>query len=199
MKTKKWNFRLGWGFLFALIFLYACTDDFEQPFNQRIPAGETGLIGLWEVVSVRKDFSKIVLDEFGNAMIDDKNRTIWTDTTLTLTAQQGYSEFIQFESSGGVETFMASASLEGIESGEPDALPNMPLLCGQWSVFRTINPEKEMGDVSSILLYNPDDMHNTMGSLVWTIQSQSATELSIQYSFGAASYDTLFTKSFHKR
>lgn len=196
---NKWSLRQLWVPLLVLIMVVACTDDFEQPFNQRIPAQESGLVGLWEVVSVRKDFARVVLDEVGNVRIDDKNRTIWTDTTLTITAQHGYSEFIQFDSSGGVETFMASATLEGLETGEPAALPNMPLMQGQWSVFRTINPGKEMADVSSILLYNPTDMHNAMGSLVWTIQTQSPTELSIQYSFGAASYDTLFTKSFRKR
>jgi hypothetical protein len=196
---NKWSIRRLWVPIVALIIVFACTDEFEQPYNERIPADQTGLIGLWEVVSVQKDFARTLLDENGNSIVDDKNRTVWKDTTVTVTPQNGYTEFIQFQSTAGSDTFIASASLEGIEAVAPVSMPNMPLLQGKWSMTRTINPEKEMEDVSSILLYNPNDPHNSMGSMVWTIRSQTPSEFTIQYSFGVASYDTLFTKSFRKR
>lgn len=196
---NKWSIRRLWVPIVVLIFVVACTDEFEQPYNERIPAEESDLIGLWEIISVQKDFAKTILDEYGNSIVDDKNRTVWKDTTVTITAQNGYSEFIQFQSASGSDTFIASASLEGIEAVAPVSMPNMPLLQGNWSMTRTINPEKEMDDVSSILLYNPNDPHNSMGSMVWTIKSQTPSEFTIQYSFGVSSYDTLFTKSFRKR
>lgn len=193
------NVRLLWTLLLLTGLIHACDDAFEQPFNMRVPAEESGLIGLWEGVSIRKDFARILTDERGNNLIDDRGRPIWKDTTLTLTAQNGYSEYIHFMSSGGIDTFIASGTLEGIESNQPAGLPNMPLLQGRWGVMRTINPEKELEDVSSILLYNPVEPHVPNGSMNWTIKSLAQTELTIQYSYGAASYDTLFTKSFRKR
>lgn len=197
---KSYNIYISIVFL-AFITLIACEDEFQQPFNQVIPSDQSNLIGLWEGNSIRKDFAKNVQDEFGNNVVDDKNRTLWQDTTVFISREDGYSEFLYFESTNGIDAFRFSRadSLDSAGVVVPQLIPNMPFMQGQWAVIRTIDPEKDKMDVTSITFYDPAVTHNPLGSMVWTIKSQDQNELVVEYSFGSPSYDTLFVKTFRRR
>lgn len=190
--------------LVSLFFAFAaCEDEFELPYNQNIEAEESGLPGLWEAVSVQKEFAKTLQDEFGNTINDDKNRPLWKDTTVVITASESeYTEFIQFNANGGINTFTANDA----DTLDPDGnllpaneLLNMPLTSGEWTALITIDPSGQNDDVKSVNLYDPQNMHNPLSSIVWTLKKVDDQELVVEYSFGETSYDTLFMKTFRKR
>jgi hypothetical protein len=182
-----------------LLFLVACEDEPDQPFNVIIPAQESGLIGLWEGVSLEKRFAVTVLDELGQVVNDSKNRPVWRDSTQLRTKETGYTEYVQFLSDNNMNTFSASRN-HTLNDGKllHSTLPNMPLITGHWVALRTINPSGKLADVTSVNLYNPVDRHNPLASMIWTIKSVTADQLVIEYTFGPQTYDTLFVKTFRK-
>jgi hypothetical protein len=175
----------------------ACSEEYQQPYNERISASESGLEGRWEGVTLQKDFAKQLKDSLGNTVTDDKSRTVWYDTTEIITSAD-WKEYIEFLSVAGIDTFSISSDIDSLDIGVLMPVLNMPLSAGYWAVVKTINPEGEKEDASSVTFYNPKDPHNSLSSIVWTIKAQSSEEITLQYSFGSAAYDTLFTKTFRK-
>ena len=200
MEIKKIITSLGIGLL--LFTFIACVEEYEPPFNEVIPAEQSGLLGLWEGESLTKMFAKNILDSLGNVINDDKNRPIWLDTTSVKTRPEGFSEFIEFYISDNTNMF-AAAPIDSIsdETGHlvSQELPNMPITYGNWVALNTINPSGTIEDIRSVNLFDPQDRHNPLASMVWTIKSVTTDELIIEYSYGSSSYDTLFVKTFHKR
>ncbi len=194
MNTKTKNIFL---FLAALLIIAACDEEYQQPYNTRIEPSESGLEGRWEGVELTKDFAKQLLDSLGNTVTDEKNRTVWYDTSVTLT-QDKWNEYIEFQILQETDTFTISNNLDSLNSGIETQVLNMPLSTGHWAITRTLDPENESNDVSSLTFYDPKDPHNSLSSIMWTIMEQSPDEITFQYSFGSASYDTLFTKTFQK-
>lgn len=174
----------------------SCTEDFEQPFNERVSAGESGLVGIWEGFTLQKEYALALKDSLGNTVVDDRNRTVWYDTLEVI---ENWNEAIHFTSNAGVDSFAISAHVDSLLSGILLEVGNMPLTHGQWAVVRTINPEGEKPDAESVMFYNPSDPHNSTNSILWTIVSQNADEISLSYSFGSSSYDTLYIKTYRKR
>lgn len=183
-------------FLAALFIIAACEEEYQQPYNIIEPS-ESGLEGRWEGVELTRDFAVQLLDSLGNVVTDEKNRTVWYDTSVTLT-QDKWNEYIEFEILPAADTFTISNSLDSLNAGTITTVLNMPLSTGHWAITRTLDPENESNDVTSLTFYDPEDPHNSLSSIMWTIKEQSPDEITFQYSFGSASYDTLFTKTFQK-
>ncbi len=174
----------------------SCTDQFEQPFSERIPAGDSGIVGIWEGVTLQKEYALALKDSLGNTVVDDRNRTVWYDTLELI---ENWNEAIYFSSKAGVDSFAISADADSLLNGVLLEVENMPLTHGRWAVMLTVNPEGEKPDVTSVMFYHPSDPHNSTNSILWTIVGQSADEISLSYSFGSSSYDTLYTKTYRKR
>ncbi len=192
-------------FLFAIIFTFtSCEEEFESPYNEIIPPDQSGLPGFWEAVSMEKEFAKTVKDSLGNTINDDKNRPLWKDTTVVINAaESGYNEFVQFYTEGGVNSFAAS-NLDSLnpETGylvPSDQMPNMPVTSGQWTAMMTIDPSGQNENIQTVNLFDPENPHNPLASVIWTIKKVEDQELVVEYSFGETSYDTLFIKTFQKR
>ena len=192
-------------FLVTLLFAFtACEDEFDLPYNEVIPPEQSGLPGFWEVVSVQKEFAKTLQDSLGNTINDDKNRPLWRDTTVLVTASEnGYNEFIQFYTAEGINSFAAS-NLDSLNTETGNLVPademlNMPVTSGQWTALITIDPSGENEDIQTVSLFDPENTHNPLASVIWTIKKVEDQELVIEYSFGPQSYDTLFIKTFQKR
>jgi len=179
----------------------ACEDDIEQPYNEVIQADQSGLPGLWEGVSLRKEFAKHLFDDQGFVINDDKNRPIWVDTTVVKTSAEGYNEYLEFYVQDN-QNWFASSGKDSIstETGHLVAteIPNMNLTEGNWVAIKTVNPSGALDDITSVNFYTPDEKHNPLATMVWTIKSVNQTELVVEYSFGATTYDTLFVKTFRK-
>jgi hypothetical protein len=184
-----------------LLFISACQDEPDQPFSVIIPAQESGLLGLWEGISLEKKFAVTVKDHLGVVINDSKNRPVWKDTIQFRTKENGYAEYIQFLSADNVNTFSSATThtlVEGTDKLLHGNLPNMPVNRGNWVALRTINPSGKMAEVTSVNLYNPLDRHNVLASMIWTIKSVTNDRLVIEYTFGPQTYDTLFVKTFRK-
>lgn len=205
MEIKKIITSLGIGLL--LFTFIACVEEYEPPFNEVIPAEQSGLLGLWEGESLTKMFAKNILDSLGNVINDDKNRPIWLDTTTVKTRNEGFAEFIEFFVRDNTNTFAAATTDSisndslSIEFGHlvPGEVPNMPVNHGNWVALNTIDPSGTIEDIRSVNLFDPQDRHLPQASMVWTIKSVTSDELIIEYSYGSSSYDTLFVKTFHKK
>jgi hypothetical protein len=184
-------------FLAAFLIIVACEEEYQQPYNIKIEPSESGLEGRWEGVALTRDFAVQLLDSLGNTVTDDKNRTVWNDTSVTVT-QDKWNEYIEFQILPAADTFTISNSLDSLNLGTVTTVLNMPLSTGHWALTKTLDPENESNDVLSLTFYDPEDPHNSLSSILWTITEQSPEEITFQYSFGSSSYDTLFTKTFQK-
>jgi hypothetical protein len=182
--------------LIAALF-YGCAEEYQQPYSELIPASQSGLNGQWAGTTLTKDFAKILLDSLGNAVTDDKGRTVWYDTSVTVGADS-WKEYLEFLSVERIDTFTINTSIDSLNAGVLMPVINMPVDAGYWSVSKVINPEGEKDDVTTITFYDPADPHNSLSSIIWTIKEQSTNEFTIQYSFGSTTFDTLFTKTFQK-
>jgi hypothetical protein len=191
-------------FLLFCIFVFvfaACEDETEQPYNEVIPANQSGLPGLWEGVSLRKEFAKNIYDDQGQVINDDKNRPIWVDTTVVKTTAEGYNEYLEFFVQDNDNWFISSGNDSiSTETGHlvPTEIPNMNVSEGYWVALKTINPSGALDDITSVNFYTPEEKHNPLATMVWSIKSVNPTELVVEYSFGATTYDTLFVKTFRK-
>jgi hypothetical protein len=186
--------------LVLLMVCFSCQDENLLPYNQVIPAEQSGLVGLWEGVSLTREFAYTKKDALGNVVNDDKNRPIWIDSTTVTTAAQGYSEYIQFVYQSNIQSFAVNRrdtiNPEGVLVA--GTIPSMPVLSGHWAMLKTIDPSGQLEEITSVNLFNPVEKHNPQSSILWTIKSVTPTELVVEYSFGATTYDTLFVKSFRK-
>lgn len=193
MKKKDFIFIM----LVSFFIMTSCSEEFEQPYSQQISASESGLIGIWEGVRMEKNYAVVELDSLGNTVTDDKGKNVWLPNQEIFTENE-WNEYIQFQSIGSIDTFSISSDLDSLNSGVLMPVINMPLEQGYWAVINTINPEGEKEDATSINFYDPADPHNSLSSILWTVREQSADEITIQYSFGSTTYDTLFIKTFRK-
>jgi hypothetical protein len=183
-------------FILAGSLVWACTEEYQQAYSERVDANQSGIVGTWEGTVLQKEYAKALKDSLGNTVVDDKNRTVWYDTVEVIDA---WTEAILFSSNGGLDSFAISTSMDSLEAGILKDIQNMPMKSGEWAVINTINPEGEKPDVSSVLFYNPNDPHNSKQSILWSIAEQGPDQLKLSYSFGSSTYDTLYIKTFAKR
>jgi len=123
-------------FILAGSLVWACTEEYQQAYSERVDANQSGIVGTWEGTVLQKEYAKALKDSLGNTVVDDKNRTVWYDTVEVIDA---WTEAILFSSNGGLDSFAISTSMDSLEAGILKDIQNMPLKSGEWAVINTIN------------------------------------------------------------